>query len=222
MTSPYGCTKQGIRQQFVTDGHIDGVPGEVNANLNYLRDCVYDAIGEVVVSARELMDWLRACAVIASDAGIPVIWESPVGFPVHQEYLEQKVRTVHTTLQKINLREPHPSRIISGTKQERGLPPNYIHSLDAAHMMCTVLACADAGIIDTSMVHDSYATHACDIPALNRILREQFVEMHSFPLLLQFKQRLELALPDDAELPEIPKLGSLDLEDVKRSPYFFH
>ena len=28
------------------------------------------------------------------------------------------------------------------------------------------------------MVHDSYAVHACDVPVMDRVLREEFVRLH--------------------------------------------
>jgi len=31
------------------------------------------------------------------------------------------------------------------TKQRTAFPPNYIHSLDSAHMMLTAIACSKAG-----------------------------------------------------------------------------
>lgn len=36
-------------------------------------------------------------------------------------------------------------------------------------------------------VHDSYWTHACDVDKLNRILRENFVELYETPILENVK-----------------------------------
>lgn len=32
-------------------------------------------------------------------------------------------------------------------------------------------------------VHDSFWVHACDVDKMNQILREQFVELYSMPIL---------------------------------------
>ena len=67
-------------------------------------------------------------------------------------------------------------------KQRNAFPPNYVHSLDSTHMMMTALQCARHGLTFVS-VHDSFWTHACDVDRLNQFTREQFVALHSRPLL---------------------------------------
>jgi DNA-directed RNA polymerase len=44
-------------------------------------------------------------------------------------------------------------------RQRSAFPPNYIHSIDSAHMMRTATACQGAGICFAG-VHDSFWTHA--------------------------------------------------------------
>ena len=69
-------------------------------------------------------------------------------------------------------------------------------------------------------VHDSFWTHAATVPTLNRLLREKFVELYSKPILqdleLQFKEQYP-----EAKLPPLPEQGELDIEEVRRAPYFF-
>ena len=82
-------------------------------------------------------------------------------------------------------------------------------------------------------VHDSFWTHAADVPVLARLLREAFVELHSQPLLQQLKAELEerMQRPSATDkgkskskknVPEPPKLGSLDLNKVLEAEYFFN
>ena len=40
-------------------------------------------------------------------------------------------------------------------------------------------------------VHDSFWTHACDYEVLATVLREQFVELYSLPILANLKASLE-------------------------------
>lgn len=56
-------------------------------------------------------------------------------------------------------------------------------------MMMTALACRDAGLTYTA-VHDSYWTHACDVDQMAALLREQFIELYSLPLLEDFRTSL--------------------------------
>jgi DNA-directed RNA polymerase len=67
---------------------------------------------------------------------------------------------------------------VSKRKQLQAFPPNFIHSLDATHMIMSANACHEAGLT-FSAVHDSFWTHAADIDQMNLILRDAFVRMHS-------------------------------------------
>lgn len=57
-------------------------------------------------------------------------------------------------------------------------------------MLHQAVACDAAGL-SFAGVHDSYWTHAGTTGTMNRILREQFIELHSAPLLEQLKEGLE-------------------------------
>lgn len=55
---------------------------------------------------------------------------------------------------------------------------------------------------------------------MNAILRDQFIRLHSEPLLENFKKSLENRFPE-LEFPDIPQRGTFDLEKIKESLYFF-
>ena len=78
-------------------------------------------------------------------------------------------------------------------------------------------------------VHDSFWTHAADVPVLARLLREAFVELHSQPLLQQLKAELgermqnpEVNRRGKGVVPDPPGLGTLDLNKVLEADYFFN
>ena len=73
-------------------------------------------------------------------------------------------------------------------------------------------------------MHDSFWTHPGDVPVLNRLLREAFVELHSRPLLEELLSSLKQRFPDiDPEkFPPIPELGTLDINQVLDADYFFN
>jgi DNA-directed RNA polymerase len=60
----------------------------------------------------------------------------------------------------------------------QAFPPNFVHSLDATHMLLSALKCDEIGLTFAA-VHDSFWTHAADVPVMNRVLRDAFVRMHS-------------------------------------------
>uniref|UniRef100_A0A8C9YZI6 DNA-directed RNA polymerase n=1 Tax=Sander lucioperca TaxID=283035 RepID=A0A8C9YZI6_SANLU len=76
-------------------------------------------------------------------------------------------------------------------KQKNAFPPNFIHSLDSTHMMLTALHCYSAGLTFVS-VHDCFWTHALTVDTMNKVCREQFVALHSQPILQELSNFLLL------------------------------
>lgn len=107
-----------------------------------------------------------------------VIWTNPLHMPVVQPYRTSKSKVVTTHLQRISLSEPHRSDPVSKRKQLQGFPPNFIHSLDATHMLLSALRCDELGL-SFAAVHDSFWTHAADVDSMNKVLRDAFIQIHS-------------------------------------------
>ena len=107
-----------------------------------------------------------------------VIWTTPLKMPVVQPYRTSSSRTVKTNLQLISLNEPSASDPVSKRKQLQAFPPNFIHSLDATHMLLSALKCNEQGL-SFAAVHDSFWTHAADLDTMNGVLRNAFISMHS-------------------------------------------
>jgi DNA-directed RNA polymerase len=88
-------------------------------------------------------------------------------------------------------------------------------------MMMTALECSRANITFAG-VHDSFWTHAGDVPVMSRILREKFIELHKAPLLDNLYEELKSTYPEVAgEFLPPPEYGDLDIETVRDSTYFF-
>jgi DNA-directed RNA polymerase len=229
MTTPYGATKRGMCGQIegvFQKMKADGV--EVTADLKdcqYLANTNYQAIGKVVVAAHQAMDWLKEAARVAASNALPVSWTTPSGLLVLQSYREQIGKSLDFDVagKRIRLMLKNEGDKLDGRKQSAGISPNFIHSLDAAHMMRTVAYCLDAGITDFAMIHDSYGSHAGAAEDLRNLLRRAFVDQYSEEVLADFKQQLANQLPAELakELPELPPCGTLDLEGVMHSEYFF-
>ena len=147
-------------------------------------------------------------------------WITPLGLPVIQPYKKTAVHTVKTLLQAFSLAADVDHLPVSIARQKSALPPNYVHSLDATHMLMTTLKMRDAGLTFAA-VHDSYWTHPCDVDYMNVVLRETFVSLYEQPILEEFRASLCRRYPDLA-FPPVPRTGDLDLEEVKKSKYFFH
>lgn len=122
----------------------------------------------------------------------PIIWTTPLRMPVVQPYRKNGSITIKTKLQDVILNRHSTQSVIDKRKQLQAFPPNFIHSLDATHMMLSALKCSEIGL-DFAAVHDSFWTHAADIPNLNVVLRDAFVRMHSEDIIsrlaAEFKTR---------------------------------
>jgi DNA-directed RNA polymerase len=161
----------------------------------------------------------------------PVVWESPAGFPVEQAYPQENSRDVKLNVSgdrvslRLRLHLSKPTGEIDVRKQAQGIAPNFVHSMDASHLMFTVCKANDEGISSFAMIHDSFGTHAANTESLFDIVRDQFVEMYQTDVLADFHRSIALSVQDQPELldklPERPQVGTLDLEQVRKSKYCF-
>ena len=147
-------------------------------------------------------------------------WITPLGLPVIQPYRKGGVYSVTTMLQSITLAYNDDDLPVSTNKQKSAFPPNFVHSLDATHMLTTCLKMKERKLTFAS-VHDSFWTHPCDIDEMNDVLRDAFIELYEQPILENLRSSLALRYPL-IEFPPVPPRGSLELANVKDSKYFFH
>lgn len=233
MTLPYGSGRYGFRQQLIEEmekfklengrQYLDG--GDPFLCAVYAANVLYDALGKVVVAARQAMDWLKEVSAAAARDGLPVTWSTPAGFLVMQDYRELIGKRVNSIVgtRRITVLLNITGDEIDKRQQAQGISPNFVHSLDASHLMLTVSKAHARGMRSFAMVHDSYGTHAGNAGALHTILREAFVEQYSGDVLGTFLQDIRERLPADlaAKIPAPPPVGTLDLRGVLDSDYFF-
>ncbi|KAJ3178838.1 DNA-directed RNA polymerase [Irineochytrium annulatum] len=139
-----------------------------------------------------------------------VIWTTPLDLPIVQPYRNRKTKQVRTMIQTFNVVDTTVSMPVDSSKQSTAFPPNFIHSLDAAHMMESATRCQAAGI-EFASVHDSYWTHACDVQKMNEILRDAFVDLHSRDIMVGLRNELNwrqkgCKFPIDIEISDPVKL----------------
>jgi DNA-directed RNA polymerase len=226
MTTPYGVTKRSAIDYVIEDTLKKGeVPcfekTEFMKAAQVLMDHAWPAIGDVVVKGRECMDWLQKSArVIArsfkEDEEPCITWLSPSGFPASQAYFELQVHRINSHLAgPIKLRVMSETDDPSVTRHASGLAPNFVHSMDAAHLHLTTAASARRGIDALAMIHDDYGTHAANAEELFQIIREEFVKMYETnDPIQQFKDKYPM-------IPKPPEKGNLDIREVLQSAYFF-
>lgn len=124
-----------------------------------------------------------------------VVWTTPLQLPVVQPYRTSKSKNIATTMQGVTINDPHPTDPVSKRKQLQAFPPNFIHSLDATHMLLSAAKCKENGMTFAS-IHDSFWTHACDVTAMSEHLRDAFIEMHQGDIIERLRKEFEVRYKD--------------------------
>lgn len=190
MTTVYGVTKYGARLQIMKQlKDVENFPQEwAWAASAYLANKTFESIREMFNSTKEIQDWFfESARLISSVCNDNVEWVSPLGLPIVQPYSNTRVKNNPKKLCSDTITDEvkNPNSL----KQRNAFPPNFIHSLDACHMMLTSIYCERMGLTFAS-VHDCYWTHASTVPEMSRICREQFVALHSQPILEDLSKSL--------------------------------
>lgn len=227
MTYAYSATERGMRDQIVSAirSNLGDLRPDPFKDANYLAGRVRQAIEETVKAAAGAMRFLQDSVKVASKNNLPIRWTTPLGLPVLQDarLLRGKlVKAIFAGQRKRLLLNVETSKI-DARAQKSGVAPNFVHSLDATHLMMTVNDAVEAGLRDFSMVHDSFGTHAADVDVLHVVIRRAFVNLYASDRLGEFRAELETQLPPElaADLPHPPAPGSLDLSAVHESDFFF-
>ncbi|OWT39669.1 DNA-directed RNA polymerase, mitochondrial [Cryptococcus neoformans] len=184
---------------------------------SYIAKTVLNCIGDLFSGAKAIMDWLTTSARLISRSIPPtrvqeaatnltstsrtgkitsraakefmsaVIWTTPLGLPVVQPYRKAHKKQIMTALQSVYISDPNAPSEVSPQKQATAFPPNFIHSLDATHMLLTALKCKQNNVAFAS-VHDSYWTHAATVEKMSDLIRDTFVELHSQDLVGKLRE----------------------------------
>ena len=225
MTTPYGVTMRGIRDQLVTDGFTKNLDSDLSEIVlaTYLARKIDEGISDVFGPGKAIMTWLQESTSMSLKASNrPMEWNCPLGFGVIQHYCAPKTERVKVELPsgpaELALRSWNKDKL-DIRKGRNSIAPNFVHSLDAAHQMATVLSLKDQGVEHYLGIHDSFAVHACHVDMMHEAIREQFVTLHETDPLAQFKADNEARL--GITLPDLPERGGLNIGDVRNSTYLF-
>lgn len=231
MTLAYGSKEYGFKDQILEDTIKDDINKNGNKSVfyncanhaaKYMAKLIWNAVGTTVIAAVKGMKWLQDCARAVTGHEQVVSWTTPMGLPVQQAYMVQDKTVIFTRCagKQIRLYHNNPTGEIDKRKQATGVAPNFIHSMDAAHLQLTTCNCVDKGIRHFAMIHDSYGAPLAQAQLMYDTVRESFIQMYTEnDVFANFRADME-ALADD-ELPDIPKKGTLDINVVRNSKYIF-
>lgn len=231
MTLAYGSGQYGFADQIYEDTardnpHFAGV-GDRQA-AQYLAKLTWKAVQTTVVAAIEGMECLKKIATALAKADMPVEWVTPMGLPIQQMYLARKTESFQlrlgnaSTRYRIYVTTVSENEDVDRHKQATGVAPNFIHSLDATHLMMSINEASKEGCVNFSTVHDSFGTSLGEAARLRRIIRQQMVKLYTeHDPLADFLRHAEELLGEPLDI-ELPKRGSLDINCILDSKFVFH
>lgn len=210
MTICYSAGKKAFTK-YVRDFSKEFMFKDREGAVKYMVENLMGAIDSVVKVQRG-MDFLKDCVRdkdginYTSYLGANVVHKPLV---IYKDKVECRING-----QRFQMVLARKGEMVDNRKVLTAIAPNFIHNLDATLMMMVVNACPT--INSWLLCHDSYATHAADIPEMAAQCRKCFVELLSQPLLERFREATGAL-----EVP-LPEKGTYDLKNVLNAPYFFN
>lgn len=224
MCDAYGITDHGIRRYCREEGHLEWVEDGTDKTqaVNELASIIRQALDGALQSANTGKVFLQDLTELCVAHGKHASWITPTGFRVVNRYTLDRVKVLDTHLyrnSRLQLSTVEDTKDPALNLAVQAVPPNYIHSIDAAHMMKTINRMDQEGVPSYSMIHDSFGCHCSFVPIMREALTETFYEIQQEPLLKRFKEDIE-----DVVGPiglKVPDQGTFDISLVRDSEYLF-
>lgn len=235
MTRAYSAGKTRIAKNMYDDCHVEGFTVKYNIteiDCEILAGNLIKAINQVCAGPLKTAKFLQKIAAHELDSGRRQLeWTTPSGFPVIYKANLQREKKQRGTIRGItgnkDGRIMHVVRVDVLTKDTKekvpcrrsfasGISPNFVHSMDAAHMVNTINAFGQG----FAAVHDSFATHACDVDWLQEATKMTFIAQYDMDNFFDYMQE-QLMLHRETFDQDQPELGRLEIKEVMNSEYFF-
>jgi len=237
MTLCYGATTRGMLDQ-INDAADDlrlKLPKGAAAKL---RDSVWDSIKEKLPGAMRFRKHIRAIVSHCLEPGREhylapdgrtmsrfrappakfMSWVTPSGLPVSNRYLHsEKTRVRLPFLGESPIIADEYTNLVRAEKARNSGVANWVHSMDASHLVLSVNAAVSADITNFMIVHDCFATLAPDTRLFAKIRRVKLAHMYvDNPLDSLFERNVRPGANDISPL----EMGDLDPLAVAFSDYF--
>ncbi len=225
MCDAYGITDHGIRRYSRDEGHLDWVEEGTQKQqaVNELAVVIRSALDGALESSNNGKRFLQTLTEIASNYDKYVGWTTPTGFHAVNRYTHEEVKTSRSSFYRLNrlkVKVAEDTDDINMSFATQAIPPNFIHSLDAAHMMLVIAGMFSAGIKNYSFIHDSFGCACNDVPVMRDIINREFYNIHQENQLALFAQSVAKTLGFDPQVP-LPERGILDISGVLEAEYLF-
>jgi DNA-directed RNA polymerase len=198
---------------------------KINAPVDaclWLASQIDRCFADVAPGVLQAMRYLQCVADVMTKAGKETVWTTPAGLKVAQAAYgtckPYKVRTMVDGTQWDRSFVVASNTLDSG-KQKAGVSPNFVHGVDAAHMVMVVNDLVRKGVTSLWMVHDSFGVPFRDRGLAYDSTRAEFGRLMSGNLLRDWTDEVTAGLTDEqrGKLPALPERGQLDVDEVKKS-----
>ena len=227
MCDPYGISDHSVGGYVVSEGHLNWVPPESRATArNEMKTLICTSKALQMAHCAHGKEFVKLLAGWCGDT--PMSWVTPSGFKVINKYIPSVVQCSQIKLwnKKFDLNfqyyiDGHDTKAAASA-----MPPNWVHSLDGAHMTLTVddLNC-NKGIEFFSVIHDSFGVMAPYVPMMRTVIKETFYAIHKVDQLARLQDRAEIImgeqLPTGHPAHSHSQRGTLDIRGILESEYLF-
>lgn len=214
---------------------------EWRASCRYLAKHIMASIKQVVKGPARAMDFMQILAKTLAHESKPLRWTSPAGLPWINRYHENTTERVELWCYDKGVKVRSRVTVSTGyetpiakEKAASAVSPNVVHACDASHLLRTVVAAAEEGIVDIATVHDSFGCLPSRATRFNQIIREQFLRMYQeHDVLAELyesamadltpagQERLQNELQKQGFTDGPPAKGALDLTEILGARYAF-
>jgi DNA-directed RNA polymerase len=186
MTFAYSVTDFGMAEKIIeVCQEILGEEPPPGASF-YLAKKIRAACREKLAGPAAVMDHICKLAQVRAKQGWLLEWEAPSGFPVSNRYYKSNSKRVYLShgMRKNGVRKSEfivadgESPKINRRKIKSSAAPNFVHSLDAAHLVRVVNRSVREGIKDVLTVHDCFACLAPHADKFHEIIRLELRVMY--------------------------------------------
>lgn len=167
MTIPYGVTPRGVREQlrsehfvlledkdeknrqlykvnpkFIDPTLVNSVKFRLN-DINNIGIIIHDVLYKTYPNLLNVVDYLKEMNSFLHKLGldIAIIWKTPSGLILEQKYVKFDKKVINTAIlgrnSSITLKKPR-KKDVDLKRQNHGIIPNLIHSLDASNISLLV------------------------------------------------------------------------------------
>lgn len=162
-----------------------------------------------------MTEFLRECAKVANKNDEAVTWMSPSGVvvvnrPTSMIEFNLTASSVWADQSCTQLKYTVYGDEMNKRKAITAVPPQYIHSMDASHLHYSILSMFKAGVEDVVVIHDCYGANANDVDIMRGSVINGFADLYSFSALEALAEAYGV---------DMPEMGDLDIEDIRKATY---